>query len=314
MKDITIVTFISNNEKINEDFFTFYNLCKNNFNVEAIVFSDKSININDESIKLIIKSNTTKYIRIIQSIKSANSNNILFIDNDIIINHENLKKLIKIFINSNNKIAWGKIKSQKVKGIVPNLIKIDKNLSHDFIRPILWKIKLGISVPGQVFLIKREAFLEKLPNIDTVYDDLTIGMIARKNKFEVYYSNLIFGEEYPKGNFVNLLKQRKRWARGMAQSIQNSKKINMTKFVILHAFMYHLLWIVFYLLLILIGIYSLPIASIIFLLICIMLSEFHIKDALWSFIYMITFPIIHSIWLINFIKYCIYEKNLFNFY
>lgn len=90
MKDITIVTFISNNEKINEDFFTFYNLCKNNFNVEAIVFSDKSININDESIKLIIKSNTTKYIRIIQSIKSANSNNILFIDNDIIINHENL--------------------------------------------------------------------------------------------------------------------------------------------------------------------------------------------------------------------------------
>ena len=45
MKDITIVTFISNNEKINEDFFTFYNLCKNNFNVEAIVFSDKSINI-----------------------------------------------------------------------------------------------------------------------------------------------------------------------------------------------------------------------------------------------------------------------------
>ena len=86
MKDITIVTFISNNEKINEDFFTFYNLCKNNFNVEAIVFSDKSININDESIKLIIKSNTTKYIRIIQSIKSANSNNILFIDNDIIIN------------------------------------------------------------------------------------------------------------------------------------------------------------------------------------------------------------------------------------
>ena len=96
MKDITIVTFISNNEKINEDFFTFYNLCKNNFNVEAIVFSDKSININYESIKLIIKSNTTKYIRIIQSIKSANSNNILFIDNDIIINHENLKKLIKI--------------------------------------------------------------------------------------------------------------------------------------------------------------------------------------------------------------------------
>ena len=88
----------------------------------------------------------------------------------------------------------------------------------------------------------------------------------------------------------------------------------MTKFVILHSFMYHLLWIVFYLLLILIGIYSLPIASIIFLLICIMLSEFHIKDALWSFIYMITFPIIHSIWLINFIKYCIYEKNLFNFY
>lgn len=119
------------------------------------------------------------------------------------------------------------------------------------------------------------------------------------------------GEEYPKGNFVNLLKQRKRWARGMAQSIQNSKKINMTKFVILHAFIYHLLWIVFYLLLILIGIYSLPIASIIFLLICIMLSEFHIKDALWSFIYMITFPIIHSIWLINFIKYCIYEKKSF---
>ena len=45
--------------------------------------------------------------------------------------------------------------------------------------------------------------------IDTVYDDLTIGMIARKNNFEYFYSKLFLGSELPKENFVDLTLRKK---------------------------------------------------------------------------------------------------------
>lgn len=302
MKDLTIATFISNNEKYNEDFLKFSKELSQKLDVEILIFTDKKVNITDNQIKQIIKDNTTKYKRIIELIKICNSKNILCIDNDITINHKELTQFIEEFLSNDYELAWGKIKSKYVQGIVPNLIRIDKNLSHDFIRPLLWRINLGISVPGQIFMMKRDEFFQKLPKKDTVYDDLTIGMIARKNKFKVYYSKLILGNELPKGNFKSLITQRKRWAKGLAQSIKNGKSIKMLKFVLIHGFMYHFLWIFYYLILTLIGINNTNIAIILFLITGVLLAEFKIKDLLWSVSYMLIFPIIHTIWCIAFIK------------
>lgn len=309
MKSLTIATFISNNEKCNENFFKFIEYIQKELSVKVIIFTDQKIENINHNFKQIVKNKTTKYKRIIQLIKLSETNNILCIDNDITIDYKNLKNFITEFIDSKYAIGWGKIRTININKFIPQLIKIDKNLSHDFIRPLLWKLKLGISIPGQIFALKKDKFIDKLPKIDTVYDDLTIGMIARKNNFEYFYSKSYLGSEFPKGNFIDLIKQRIRWSKGMAQSIFNGIKYNMLNFVLIHAFMYHMLWIPYYILLFIISKYNLIFASILFLLVSMILSEVKIKDILWAICFMLIFPIIHSIWFIFFI-YNIIRYNL----
>ena len=89
-------------------------------------------------------------------------------------------------------------------------------------------------------------------------------MIARKNNFEYFYSKLFLGSELPKGNFVDLIKQRIRWSKGMEQSIFNGIRYNMLKFVLIHSFMYHMLWIPYYIFLFIISKYSLITSLILF--------------------------------------------------
>lgn len=309
MKSLTIATFISNNEKCNENFLKFIEYIQKELSVKVIIFTDQKIENINHNFKQIVKNKTTKYKRIIQLIKLSETNNILCIDNDITIDYKNLKNFITEFIDSKYAIGWGKIRTININKFIPQLIKIDKNLSHDFIRPLLWKLKLGISIPGQIFALKKDKFIDKLPKIDTVYDDLTIGMIARKNNFEYFYSKSYLGSEFPKENFIDLIKQRIRWSKGMAQSIFNGIKYNMLNFVLIHAFMYHMLWIPYYILLFIISKYNLIFASILFLLVSMILSEVKIKDILWAICYMLIFPIIHSIWFIFFI-YNIIRYNL----
>lgn len=301
MKSLTIATFISNNEKCSENFWGFIEDIQKELSVKVIIFTDNKIENINQNFKQIVKNKTTKYKRIMQLIKLSETNNIVCIDNDITINYNNLKKFIAEFIDSEYAIGWGKIKTINIKRFIPQLIKIDKNLSHDFIRPLLWKLKLGISIPGQIFALKKDKFKDKLPKIDTVYDDLTIGMIARKNNFQYFYSKSYLGSEFPKGDFIDLIKQRIRWSKGMAQSISNSIKYNMLKFVLIHIFMYHMLWIPHYILLLIISKYNLIFSVILFLLVSVILAELKIKDILWAICYMLIFPIIHSIWLIFFI-------------
>ncbi len=215
---------------------------------------------------------------------------------------ENFEKFIKEIINTDYAIAWGKVKTQNIVGFIPHLIKIDKNLSHDFIRPFLWKFNIGISVPGQIFLISKKYYLNKFHTIDTVYDDLTLGIIAKSNKMPVYFNNYILGYETPKGNFKDLLKQRRRWAKGLAESIYNNRNSKSLKYVKIHGFMYHFLWIVYYLIILFCSLINYRIGIIIFLLTGLILSEFKLKDLIYGYAYLLIFPIIHLFWLKSFIK------------
>ena len=244
----------------------------------------------------------TKYKRIEKLISISKNDNILCIDNDITINKENLKKFINECISREYAVAWGKIKAIPVKSFIAHLICIDKNLSHDYIRPTLWNLNIGISLPGKIFMINKKYYIDKFPKYDTVYDDLTIGIITKKNSMPIYYTKEILGKELPKSTFINLLKQRKRWAKGFAESIYNNRKTNMLKYVIIHGFMYHLLWIPFYIMLILLMLITPILPIIIVCIVCILLADKKIKDLLWSFAYLLVFPIVHIVWLIAFIK------------
>ena len=302
MKNITIATFISNKEKKKDDFIEVIKFLKKSFELEVLVFCDFYMKDLPNNIIQIVTPGMTKYKRIEKLISISKKNYILCIDNDITINKENLKKFIDECISREYAVAWGKIKVIPIKSFIAHLICIDKNLSHDYIRPTLWKLNIGISLPGQIFMTNKKYYIDKFPKYDTVYDDLTIGIITKKNLMPIYYTKEILGKELPKSTFIDLLKQRKRWAKGFAESIYNNRKTNMLKYVIVHGFIYHLLWIPFYIMLILLMLITPILPIIIICIVCILLADKKIKDLLWSFAYLLVFPIVHIVWLIAFIK------------
>ena len=302
MKNITIATFISNKEKKNNDFIEVIKFLKKSFGLEVLVFCNFYMKDLPNNIIQIVTPGMTKYKRIEKLISISKNDNILCIDNDITINKENLKKFINECISREYAVAWGKIKAIPVKSFIAHLICIDKNLSHDYIRPTLWNLNIGISLPGQIFMINKKYYIDKFPKYDTVYDDLTIGIITKKNSMPIYYTKEILGKELPKSTFINLLKQRKRWAKGFAESIYNNRKTDMLKYVIIHGFIYHLLWIPSYIMLILLMLITPILPIIIICIVCILLADKKIKDLLWSFVYLLVFPIVHIVWLIAFIK------------
>ena len=302
MKSITIATFISNREKKNEDFIEVANFLKQNFNTEILLFCDSYIKGLPNDIEQIITPSMSKFKRIEKLLQISKNNDILCIDNDITINKENLKKFINECMNKDYAIAWGKVKAVPIQSFVAHLICIDKNLSHDYIRPFLWKMNIGISLPGQIFMINKQYYTNKFPKYDTVYDDLTIGIITKSNAMPVYHTKDVLGEEMPKSTFKNLIKQRKRWAKGYAESIYNNRKTNMLKYVIINGFMYHLLWFPLYIILILL-MFIMPIISFLSVfIICTFIADGKIKNMLWGLMYLVIFPIIHIIWLKELIK------------
>lgn len=159
MSKLTIATFISNTEKYNRNFLEFCDLLRKKINIDIIIFTDKRLSIQRNDVKQVVQKNTTKYKRIIELIEICNTDNILCIDNDITIYFNELKKFTEEFIYGNYDLAWGKIKAKHTKGLIANVIRIDKNLSHEYIRPFLWKMNIGISIPGQIFMIKKIALL-----------------------------------------------------------------------------------------------------------------------------------------------------------
>jgi len=239
MKGITIATFISNNENENKEFYKLTEYLNKFINTQIIIFSSKEIKSNGS--KFFITPQMTKYRRIQILLNEAVYDDILCLDNDITPKSEQILKFIIECLNKDYSIAWGKVKAQNIKGFVPKLIDIDKNLSHNYIRPTLWNLNIGISLPGQIFMINKRYLKDELPNIDTVYDDLMIGAIVREKKYPIYFTKDILGYERPKKNIKQLLKQRVRWAKGLAETIMYNKKSNALPYILLHGFSFNFL-------------------------------------------------------------------------
>ena len=297
-KSITIATFITSYEKKNENFFSVVEFLSEDFDTEYFVFSDDGIIRNGSPLENqeVCK---TKFKRIEKSLKLAKNDIILCIDNDTIVDKENLKSFLQEAFERDFSLAWGKIGSQKIGGFIPNLIGIDKNLSHNIIRPFLWKMNIGISIPGQIFCINRTYFSGKLENYDTVFDDLTLGLICKKENMPVFFSGLTLGYERPKGNFSELVRQRIRWAKGFSETLRYSKKMCTQRFVVLHGIVYHFLWILFFLFFVLSIYFNLEEIAILFLILLVLiLAKFSFRQLLFALCYIIIFPFIHIIWMI----------------
>lgn len=304
-KKITIATFISNNEKKNKDFDSLCDLLKKKYDVDVYIYSDHKIETEYSN----IVGKKTKYLRIINLLENTYNKDILFVDNDIIINKDGILKFVSDTMNSDYALAWGIIRTSQQSNIIEKLIDIDKLISHYIIRPISWKFKIGISLPGQVFMLNRDYYSGKLPKIDTIYDDLEIGACVKEYSMPVKYTKYILGFERPKKTLKELLIQRKRWAKGLTQTIYMNKKKLAGKYVIIHGIIFNMMWIPINILLTFIAIKNVYIFLAIFLLLGILYSHYNYKKVKYALLYILVFWVIYFIWLINMVKFLLIREE-----
>jgi cellulose synthase/poly-beta-1,6-N-acetylglucosamine synthase-like glycosyltransferase len=283
--------------------------------IELLLYCDTEItDMQQENVKIVCTPNTTKYNRILMALSDTKSGYILFVDNDITPDTGNINVFLEESIIERADIAWGTIGISYKKTFVSRLVLIDKLLSHKIIRPLLWKLNIGISIPGQVFLIDRAKFQCSLPEYDTVFDDLTVGICAKQNKLNYFYSQLCLGYEKPSSSLLILAKQRIRWAKGFYQSIVlNVGNKSMLPFVFIHGIAYHIMLFVFWSILYQIFSKSYWLyAMTLWLVFCFFIADKKVKNILYASIYTIVFPFIHLIWFISLLYYSvtnIFTKN-----
>jgi cellulose synthase/poly-beta-1,6-N-acetylglucosamine synthase-like glycosyltransferase len=245
----------------------------------------------------------TKYKRLINLMEKDDSKYYLSIDNDITGNISELLDFVDTMISNDYEVGWGRIRAKRQSGFISNMVAVDKLLSHNIIRPLLWDFGVGISIPGQVFCIKGESFRGKLIELDTFLDDLALGLYVNINQSKKYVIPTILGEEEPNSKFVGLWKQRLRWAIGYStilKAVKNRKEYKSK--VVIHGLSYHFSWVLNWVIIALLASLWLPLAIVYVLLMGALISRKDISMLFYSVIYQFVFPIFHIRWGITFIN------------
>jgi cellulose synthase/poly-beta-1,6-N-acetylglucosamine synthase-like glycosyltransferase len=116
-------------------------------------------------------------------------------------------------------VAFGSVQADVAPGLLGELIAIDKWLSHRLLRPTLWRLGVGITLPGQ-FLIMSTSVLHGLDKrLDTYLDDLYLGFLCRRIEAAVRRETHIVGHEASRTTWTGLIAQRIRWMKGFMQLV-----------------------------------------------------------------------------------------------
>lgn len=245
----------------------------------------------------------TKYVKLIHLLSNRDYDYLLSLDNDIDANIQGLINLVNSTIDNKKDLSWGRIESRKVNNLVSNLVRVDKLLSHNVLRPLLWKFNIGVTIPGQCFMLNVNSFKGKLPETDTFLDDLSIGIFAAKNKYSYLYSKGIVAREIPSYSFKELYKQRSRWALGFKQVLSclslNSKD---KKLLYIHAFSYHILPLLHLFFLCYLLVSSPAFFITILLFVAFIISSKDHSSFGYALIYQLVFPVFHIRWLQKFLE------------
>ncbi len=304
IKKLSLVTFVSGPEVLTDDFLTLADNLQRFYDTDVIVFVDHLHANENPLVRQIVSPSTTKYVRILQLLLRTQADYFLCVDNDITPNLNAILAFLSESFSAQADLSWGRIGVSSTSGLITQLIKIDKMLSHCIIRPMLWRSGWGSSLPGQLFLLKVKAFRERLSKIDTVFDDLTIGICAREHNCKVYFNQSILGWEKPKATLFSLLCQRIRWGKGFSQVVNaNYQFLNRLSLILVHGAAYHLLWIVFWGLIYITALVNANFAFLLWLTLTAALTFGQMSLITAALLYTIVFPVIHLVWLIVVIFY-----------
>lgn len=309
---IKLITYMRANENLNYGIkLALESLKKIDNNIECVIFTDEARTFETiDGIKIVNEVMFgTKYIRLLYLIdKEVEECIYISLDNDMIINTEVFAEYVKECCKKQSDFSWARIQAQENRHFISKLVSVDKLLSHDVIRPLLWKLKMGLSIPGQCFLLKPSAFIGKLYKMDTFLDDLALGAYINQHfdELNVYVSDKIIGYEYPNENFIGLCRQRKRWAKGYYQVLKASIGKDYFMKVILHGISYHLNWVLNWLIAGLLYFIN-PFLLIVYIIILsIIIARKRLDMIVWCPFYYFVFPIFHLVWIVSFLKG---EKN-----
>lgn len=306
MKELCLVTYTRSNEGFTDELDkianSFYKKYKYFFKV--VVCCEKRFEIDNKPYEIeFIETSGTKYRRLINLMEIDDSKYYLSIDNDITGNIDELLKFVDELIENNYEVGWGKICANKPEGFISNMVAVDKLLSHNIIRPLLWKIGVGISIPGQIFCIRGESYRGKLIDLDTFLDDLALGLYVNVNCSRKYVVPNVLGLETPNNQFKGLWKQRQRWAIGYATILKSISDISEYKSkVIIHGLSYHFSWILNWLIIFILALTFWPLSVLYIFIIGILISKQDLCMLAYAILYQFIFPIFHIRWGIAFLN------------
>lgn len=245
----------------------------------------------------------TKFLKLLNSLTRSDSDYLLSLDNDIAANLGGLLRLVDQTIVGEYDLGWGLVLSHRVSNFISRLVEIDKLFSHTLLRPALWRLRLGITIPGQCFLLKTKSFRNSLPSTDTFLDDLSIGLHAVRTRLHYHYAREVVAFELPSYTFMALWKQRARWAAGFNQCLScDNLEEGDRRLLWIHAFFYHMLPILQVVALVAL----IPLAP----LVCVgwlaMMSALTVRDRPsaigMAFLYFLLFPAFHLGWWYHYLR------------
>lgn len=302
MKKIAVVSYMRSIEVFTSELAEICQLLNKRLeNFKCILFSDQALQGLDQY-EFTIENRLmhgTKYKKIKHVIEVDDSDYFISIDNDITGNHQAISEFINRIIDENYDVAWGKVSINKYSNLIEAFVAVDKLLSHDFIRPLLWKFNIGISVPGQFFVIKGSTFKSKLLQADTFLDDLALGLYINKHqkalKCLMYPKSL--GFEAPNNTFKGLWTQRHRWSLGYKNIYNHIKEPSEKRLLQIHGFCYHGLWVLNYLIMIALAIINPGLSFLYILIMSLILVRKQLNLLIPAMLYLLFFPIFHIRWV-----------------
>ncbi|MFZ4874538.1 glycosyltransferase family 2 protein [Janthinobacterium sp. Mn2066] len=251
----------------------------------------------------VIPMSGTKYRKLLHALHDTGHRYLLSLDNDIAADIPSLLRLVQQTMDGDVDLGWGRIHSRQVSSFISRLVEVDKLISHGVLRPVLWRLHLGVTIPGQCFLLKISSFRHKLPVTDTFLDDLSIGLHAAKHRLRYHQAQEVVAFELPCYSIAALWKQRARWAMGFRQSVSCTTLTQQDhRLLWIHAFCYHLLPILHVALLFALALVA-PLACIGWLAVLALAIVRHRPSAIGAaVVYPILFPLFHFGWCFHFLR------------
>lgn len=246
MPELAIVTYLRGQERLTPELIDIGNHLHDRYPglvMELYVESAQALHSPGANFPIrVTQVQGTKYRKLLQALQDTDHRYLLSLDNDIAADIPGLLRLVAQTVDGDFDLGWGRIHSRRVSSFISRLVEVDKLLSHTVLRPALWRLHFGVTIPGQCFLLKTASFQGTLPGTDTFLDDLSIGLHAAKHRLSYHYAQEVVAFELPSYSFAALWKQRSRWATGFRQSLSCATLTRQDRRLLwVHAFCYHLL-------------------------------------------------------------------------